>query len=32
MKEYMPYIVSIVVAIITGLASFFAASKKAKLN
>lgn len=32
MKEYMPYIVSIVVAIITGLASYFAASKKSKIE
>lgn len=32
MKEYLPYIVSILVAIISGLASYLAASKKSRTD
>lgn len=32
MKEYLPYIVSIIVAVITGLTSYFAAAKKSKTD
>ena len=32
MKEHLPYIVSVIVAVITGLTSYFAAAKKSKTD